>query len=101
MRLDARTGDTNWTIFHVPHCKQLKWVVWVDDERLQWGEYPSREQMMSHARIYGELPIEVHQAERIAIVPSKRLVLINPIDDDEDEDIEISDVSPIAEGIPA
>lgn len=78
MRLHANTNTVSWDILHVPTCRSLKRVVWVDDETAQWGELTG-----NTVGFYWE---EVtHQAKKIVILPQRRLILIDPVDDADDQ----------------
>lgn len=87
MRLDANQGDTNWTVIHVPRAERLRAVIWVDDETHQWEEY-----VLVNGRVVPIAPgwpllfdTRLCRAKRIKIVPSRRLVLIDPIEDPDAE----------------
>lgn len=83
MRLDSRKGDTNWRVYHARRCVVLRNVVWVDDETCQWCQYDDP------PRVVGlDVASTVHQADRIVIDPSRRLIVIDPVEDAEDEQIE-------------
>jgi hypothetical protein len=100
MRIDARNGDTHWDVFHVPTCKQVKYCVWVDDQTAQYGAWQDLDQV--RAAYMGGLADggpPVHQASRILIVPDTRVVLIDPIEDDEPESV--ADVIEAARNAPA
>ena len=104
MRLDARNGDRFWDVWHVRECRKIEMCVFVDDQTCTWGEYPGRFEMMTHAAIYGDLPVIEHQAKSIRIIPARRLVLIDPIDDcdgAEDESEELKPQQPITTKEPA
>lgn len=75
MRLDARSGQCGQhLVWDVRKCREVKNVVWVDDESAQWGEYTG-------AITNFELNITTHQEDRITIYRERRLVLFNEIDD--------------------
>lgn len=85
MRLDARKGDTGWYVFHVPRAQCVPDVIWICDETHQWAQYWRG----TNGRLIGITPFsldyEVHQAKLIRIFPSRKLVLIDPIDDPDAE----------------
>jgi hypothetical protein len=106
MRLDARKHNTGtWQVWHVPTCRLLDRVVFVDDATAVWGEYPASEILralfLSGVTPDGGMPIVEHQANKIRILPSRRLVLIDPIEDDDEEPEAIANESPVTEGTPA
>ena len=76
MRLDADKGDRDYTVFHVPTCRVLKYVVWVDDESARWCEIV----------VKGWAARAEFQAKRIHILLAQRLVLIDPVDPPGEED---------------
>lgn len=79
MLLHASRNTIGWHVLHVPTCKMLKNVVWVNDETAQWAE------LTGNAR--GHYWEEVtHQAKKIVILPQRRLILIDPVDDADDQD---------------
>jgi hypothetical protein len=110
MRLDARAGDTGWDVWHVPTCRQVRYCVWVDDDAAQYGAWESVEQMQRAIfvpsmlfGIFGSLSDQpeppTHQAKRITIHADRRLVLIDPIEDEEPESV--ADVLEAARTAPA
>jgi hypothetical protein len=82
MRLDARKGDTGYSVYHVERCEKVKHVVWVDDVTNEYGAYP--DVLIRPPTRTGNLSITVHKARNILINTSTRLVLINPVDDSDD-----------------
>lgn len=36
MILDARKGDSSYSVYDAKRCKAVKDAVWVDDETAQW-----------------------------------------------------------------
>ena len=76
MRLDARNGDTGWYVWHVGQARHVENAVWVDDDLARWADRP---------RLPVDPEIAEHQAQRIAILPSRRLVLIDPVGNEHDE----------------
>lgn len=60
-----------WTVYHVRWMEALPWVVLVDTETKEW------------AHLTGYLTVCHHLATKILVDMEKRLVLIDPIDDDE------------------
>jgi hypothetical protein len=78
MRLDARKGDHFWRVWHVEECCVVKLCVWVDDETHRYGVRHSPITIIDRR----ELLIDEFQARKIVIYGSRRLVLINPADDD-------------------
>lgn len=88
MRLDARKGDVGWHIFHVPRAQVVPDVLWISDETHRWAQYrrATNGQLIGVVSSFGfSLDYEVHQAKLIRIIPSKKLVLIDPIDDPDAE----------------
>lgn len=88
MRLDARKGDTGWNLWDVERCIVPKGVVWVDDETAQWGAHDKdSEGAFSYLVLYGEWSLITHQEKRIAIYPDRKLILFNPVADNESQSI--------------
>lgn len=86
MRLDARKGDVGWHVFHVPRVQVVPDVIWVSDETHRWAQYRRTANGQLIVSSFGSsLDYEVHQAKLIRIIPSKKLVLIDPIDDPDAE----------------
>lgn len=82
MKLDARNGKYDgWTVYHVRRCVVLRGVVWVNDDARQWFQYE-----MPLRLVDGEPYGAIHDAERIVIDPARRLVLIDPVEDEDDTD---------------
>lgn len=76
MRLDARDGDTGWTVWHVEECRSVPDVLWVDDETARF---------CTIIIAFPHFLEQIHQAKKILIYTSRKLVLINPIADEETE----------------
>jgi hypothetical protein len=75
MRLIAgKTGGIFYTVFHVPTCKILKGVIWVDDVTAEWVQH-----VQPLHPVHGALLTSMHQAERIYINTENKVVLIDPI----------------------
>ena len=77
MRLDARKGDTGWFVYDAEACRKIEYAVWFDDETAQYGVYDGL-----FFALVGE-PTTI-QAKRIVIYPDRKLVIVNPVEDDED-----------------
>lgn len=75
MRLDAHKGDTGWYVFHVPTARVVPFVVWVDDETCEYCTVEPLGPSFSFS-------FRVNKAKRIAIYVARKLVLIDPVDDD-------------------
>lgn len=82
MRLDARKGDVQWSVWHVPSCRPVKGCVWIDDATATAGFYTR-----PFVRCGDSFEIRTEQYERIRIVTDLRLVLIDPVDDQETETV--------------
>lgn len=77
MRLDARDGDGGYWVFHVPTCKPIRDVLWVDDVSLEY--FVVHGYMVMSNVYYGEN----HKAEKSIVIDKRRkIVLIDPVDDD-------------------
>lgn len=78
MRLHADNGhpDCDYIVYHAERMEMLPYVVWVDDETAQYGEWLGPNYLPSS--------IETRQAKRIEILPAMLLVIINTIADTED-----------------
>jgi len=81
MRLDARNGPpaVNYTVWHAEECRTLKMVQWVDDETAQYGQFTGRV-------VCEEAEVATVQAHKIAIYPDRKLIIINPVEDNADVD---------------
>ena len=79
MRLDARCGDHDWFVWECELMAQPKNVVWVDSATARYGVHPTP------LRIGPDhmLVIETIQAKRITILFESKLVLINPIPEEQ------------------
>lgn len=78
MRLDARRGDGPYSVWHAEEMRYLKHVVWLDDDLHAWGEY-----VWPPVREGDHLMVRAMLAKRILIMPDRRLIVINPLEDDE------------------
>jgi hypothetical protein len=95
MRLDAMKGDSGWFVWHCRLMKTVDLVIWVDDFLAQYGAWPDRTTLEA-ALLSGKLSSPpVHQADRIAIITTKRLILIDPIGEQEQDFEEISRPMPL------
>ena len=76
MRITGASGP--WDVWHVPTCKRLKHVLWVDDETHQYavGLQPYRMEGDGVAHL-------VVQARRIVALWDVKVTLIDPIEDAE------------------
>lgn len=97
MRLDARRGNCGvWTTYHATRCEVLDHVVWVDDCTMQWCQYEVP------LRVVGDdAAVRVHDADRIVIDPSRRLVLIDPVSDEDDNEVDVLVAEPVPVGMVA
>lgn len=93
MRLDARKGDTGWNVFDCRRCCEVTYCVWVDDAAAEYGAWKSADEHRTGLLRGGEPP--VFKADRIAIITTSRLVLIDPIDDEEKDLIEVAISRPV------
>lgn len=80
MIVHASTNTVSWCVLHVPTCRTLKNVVWVDDETAQWGEFTGKVSGFHWEEA-------THQAKKIVILPQRQLILIDPVEDADDQDI--------------
>lgn len=84
MRLDGRKGDRGWYAWHCERCVQLQRTQWIDDETNEWAEVVYPYVIIDRSYVLTTL----HKAKRIIIIPSRRLVLVNPHDDDVESECE-------------
>ena len=97
MRLDARRGHYDgWTVYHATRCEVLDHVVWVDDCTMQWCQYE-----VPYRVVGDEVASRVYDAERIVIIPARRLVLIDPVADADDNEIDVLVAAPVPMGMVA
>jgi hypothetical protein len=90
MRLDSRNGDRDWPVYDAEAMRFLKDVVWVDDMEAMYGKLKEPISVVN-----GELVLETHRARRIVIYPSRRLVVVNPVEDEADEQIGVEQVAEV------
>lgn len=83
MRLHARDPAARHIemVWHVPTCKRLTCVAWVDDETAEYAVFATPLQVTRDSFV-----TQTHRARRILILP--RMVLIDPLEGDEDKTIE-------------
>jgi hypothetical protein len=94
MRLDGRNGDHPWYVWDCRRACEVKNVVWVDDATAQYAVY-----VMPFVVVCGEVLFEERQAERISIITTSRLILIDPVADDESDLIEVAVSRPTPLGV--
>ena len=84
MRIDARVAgfDGGWRVWDVPACRPIETMVWCDDDFAQWGEYVQPYLLSADGTT---VVTQTHQVERIHILPHKKLVLVNPVNEQFDE----------------
>jgi hypothetical protein len=85
MRLDARNGDKGWSIWDCRRACAIKGCVWVDDSLSEYGVYAQPYKMVG-----GRLFINEFRADRIAIISESRLILIDPVSEEERDLIEVA-----------
>ena len=83
MRLDARNGDNDWEVHHAEYCCMLNYVTWVDDVTCQYA------QIVGIDILAGCFLFHITQAKKIAIYPAKKLIVINPVEDSDDQYLRI------------
>jgi hypothetical protein len=88
MRLDARKGDTGWFVWDCRRAREVPYCVWVDDAAAQYGHWENEDH--HRAAVLAGWPPSVAQVERIAIITTSRLVLIDPVDEEEKDLIEVA-----------
>jgi hypothetical protein len=94
MRLDARKGDCGWKVFDCRHMREIEYVVWVDEAAAQYGAWKDRNEQRA-CLLSGRDSPEATQADRIAIITTSRLILIDPIADEELDLIEVAISRPV------
>lgn len=83
IRLEAgKLGGVHWHVWHAEECREVKQVVWVDDVTREYCCY-----VQPFLIVNDVVQREVIRAKRILIVTSARLVIINPIEEQDDEDL--------------
>jgi hypothetical protein len=88
MRLDARKGDVDWSVFDCERCEALRLVLWVDDESNRYC------QAVIPMHVAGdEVATIEHQTRKILICPAVRMVLINPLENVEPADATIEAIA--------
>ncbi len=63
-----------YNVFHVPACRRLKNVYWADTETAQYAVW--------NASYTHQADVTVKQAKKIVAYDDKKLILIDPIEDD-------------------
>jgi hypothetical protein len=81
MRLDAREGHYRAIVYHAELCRVLRRVVWVDDAIPAYGEFTGRNDGY-------EMEIIEHRASKIVIGPD--MIIINPVEDEDEGECEES-----------
>lgn len=95
MRIDARNGHRGWQVFDVPRCQEIRYVVWVDDDAHQYAAF--RLPLTPDSVLAGP---EVRSVRCVLIVPERRMVLIDPVDDTTDEAVSANAVEQRHVGAP-
>ena len=77
-RPDTAQLRSQWLVWHVPTCRRMERVLWVDDELalVATVSFPDR----FDAR--GQIVYEVHQHRRVVIAADVSTVFVDPVDDD-------------------
>lgn len=68
----------NQTVWHVPRCEELDLCIWVDTDTHRYATYCC----FAHAVLFGDAALKEEQARKIVHYPNKKLVLIDPVDDE-------------------
>lgn len=99
MRLGYSTLREGWTLFIVPEARAVRNPCFVDDESLAWGHVVELGAVLPG---YG-IQCMHHATKRILVKAEQKLVLIDPVDDEGDDDVpEQSDTpvdKPVTEGV--
>lgn len=76
-------------VWHVPRCKALDHIHWVDDETNEYAQFdvPIRFDWAT-----GEAAEKIHKVKKIELRPKQGVVLIDPIEGLEPETTEITEV---------
>lgn len=80
-------------VYHAPTCKALRDVVWVDDSTHRWASIARTTNGILISD--GEIAVNEHQAKKILVMVDKRLIIIDPVDDQEMGDIRSDRVVPV------
>lgn len=67
------------TVYHAGECRVLKYARWADDVTAQWGELRVPVQ-------HGPVEDTFH-AKKISIMLDRHLIIINPIEDETDQEV--------------
>jgi hypothetical protein len=97
MKLDAFQGDGGWSVWDCRRSCEVEGVVWVDDCAAQYAYWEAGKHVNVGGVILGNP--EVRQCDRIAIITTSRLVLVDPIDDEEKDLIEVAISRPMPLGV--
>ncbi len=84
MIIDAHTFPFPIKVFHVPTSKFLHYAHWVDDELSIW-----RESDLPIRYVGNEIAGTTHFAKRIELLIESRLILIDPIEDTDQSELEV------------
>jgi hypothetical protein len=97
MRLDARKGDKCWLVFDCRRVRRIRHCVWVDDAVSQYGAWENQSDHALGEAFFMDPPVT--QCDRISIITTSRLILIDPVADDESDLIEVAVSRPTPLGV--
>jgi hypothetical protein len=83
MRLDGRKGDRGWYVWHCEELKEINMVVWVDDNISEYATYQD---------VKNPEDIGIHKAKKIEIIIPSKTIFINPISDNEIDNISLKKI---------
>ena len=69
-----------WLVWHVPTCRQLMHILWVDDEERTYCQHVIPLQVVGN-----EVASRIERARQITVNVDAALMLIDPVDDATDE----------------
>lgn len=76
-------ASLGYRVWHCERCEELRCVVYVDDELLEYGQYLEAKPWV----VRTPTELVVSRARKITIMVAARLVLVNPVDDDARDDV--------------
>ncbi|MBN8493223.1 MAG: hypothetical protein J0M00_17585 [Burkholderiales bacterium] len=66
-----------WLVWHVPTCREIRDVLWVDDQAMQVAVIDRPYRLTADM----ELSVTVHQHQRVVVQVPAALILVDPVDD--------------------
>lgn len=81
MRLDARQGDTHYSIYDAKRCLEPERVIWVDTDTAQWGQLDVEASRTTRSTVTDPV-----QEDSITVYQDIRLIVFNEVKDEAPSD---------------